>query len=107
MGSAWVNLAYIGTGVVVGLLASLLTSRQSKGQLDRFFSLIHTPVTPGEEVSSPCTLPENPALQNPTMFAHPDIELPKPTLVGLGGFAVAWGCVGFIIWLTSYLAKTL
>ena len=107
MGSAWVNLAYIGTGVVVGLLASLLTSRQSKGQLDRFFSLIHTPVTPGEEVSSPCTQPENPALQNPTMFAHPDIELPKPTLVGLGGFAVAWGCVGFIIWLTSYLAKTL
>lgn len=107
MGGAWVNLCYVGTGVLVGVLVSLFTPRQPKEQLDRFFSLIHTPVTPGEEVALPCTLPENPAPQNPTMFAHPDIELPRPTLVGLGGFAVAWGCVGFIIWLTSYLAKTL
>jgi len=86
---------------------SLITPRQPKEKLDQFFSLIHTPVTLGEEVASPCTLPENPAPQNPTMFSHPDIELPRPTLVGLGGFAVAWCCVGFIIWLTSYLAKTL
>lgn len=107
MTDAWQMFSYISAGVAVGIVVSLLTPRQSGEQLDRFFSLIHTPVTPGEEVLSPCTLPENPAPQNPTMFAHPDIELPRPTLVGLGGFAVAWACVGFIIWLTSYLAKTL
>jgi len=107
MTDAWQMFSYISSGVVVGIVVSLFTPRQSGEQLDRFFSLIHTPVTPGEEVASPCTLPENPAPQNPTMFAHPDIELPKPTLIGIGGFAVAWGCVGFIIWLTSYLAKTL
>ena len=107
MTDAWQMFSYISAGVIVGIVTSLLTPRQSGDQLDRFFSLIHTPVTPGEEVASPCTLPENPAPQNPTMFAHPDIELPRPTLVGLGGFALAWGCVGLIIWLTSYLAKTL
>jgi len=107
MTDAWQMFSYISAGVVVGIIVSLITPRQSGEQLDRFFSLIHTPVTVGEEVSSPCTLPENPAPRNPKMFAHPDIELPRPTLVGLGGFAVAWACVGFIIWLTSYLAETL
>jgi Na+/proline symporter len=107
MMDAWQMFSYISAGVIVGIVVSLITPRQPKEKLDQFFSLIHTPVTLGEEVASPCTLPENPAPQNPTMFSHPDIELPRPTLVGLGGFAVAWCCVGFIIWLTSYLAKNL
>ncbi|MHC4879820.1 MAG: sodium:solute symporter family protein [Planctomycetota bacterium] len=107
MTDAWQMFSYLSAGVVVGMIASALTPRQSQEQLDHFFSLIHTPVTPGEHVESPCTLPENPAPQGKKLFSHPDIELPRPTFVGLGGFALAWCCVGLIIWLTQYLSEAL
>lgn len=107
MGDAWQMTAYLSAGVIVGVVVSLLTPRQPQEQLDRFFSLIHTPIKPGEEVASPCTLPEDHLPANDKLFSHPDIELPKPTVIGLGGFALAWLCVGLIIWLTNYLATAL
>ena len=107
MTDAWQMAVYLSAGVVVGIVVSLITPRQPVEQLDRFFSLIHTPVRPGEEVASPCTLPADPLPQNRKLFKHPDIELPMPTVVGLGGFALAWLCVGLIIWLTKYLSEAL
>lgn len=107
MTDAWQMFSYLSAGVLVGITISLLSPRQSQEQLDHFYSLIHTPVTPGEHVESPCTLPENPAQQGHKMFSHPDIELPRPTFVGMAGFAAAWACVALIIWLTRYLASTL
>jgi Na+/proline symporter len=107
MTDAFQMFSYISAGVVVGLVVSLITPRQSKEQLDRFYSLIHTPVKPGEEVPGPCQLPADPLPQNPKMFSHPDIELPKPTVLGMGGFAVAWVLVGIIVWGTNYLSKVL
>lgn len=107
MTDAWQMASYLSAGVVVGIIVSFLTPRQSPEQLDRFFSLIHTPIKPGEEVASPCTLPEDHLPTNEKFFSHPDIELPKPTVVGLGGFALAWLCVGLIIWLTDYLSTAL
>lgn len=107
MSDAWQMFSYLSAGVIVGVVISLLSPRQPKEQLDRFYTLLHTPVTPGEEVVSPCVLPENPAPRAQKLINHPDIELPRPTLLGLGGFALAWCCVGAIIWLTRYLAETL
>jgi Na+/proline symporter len=107
MGDAWQMFSYIGAGLVVGIGVSLSTKRQDKEKLDKFFALVHTPVTPDEVVDSPCTLPENPAERTPKMFNHPDIELPKPTKLGMIGFAVAWVLVGLIIYLTDYLSTTL
>ena len=107
MTDAWQMFSYISAGVVVGIIISMITPRQSQEQLDRFYSLIHTPVKPGEEVRGPCQLPADPLPQNPKLFSHPDIELPKPTVLGLGGFALAWVLVGIIVWGTNYLSKVL
>lgn len=102
----WQNVAYLSSGVIMGIVVSKLTSRTPEEQLEQFFTLIHTPVRDGEVIESPCTLPVDPEPVGRRMFSNPDIELPRPTLLGLGGFAVAWVLVGVIIWLTKYLATT-
>ncbi|MDA1017168.1 MAG: hypothetical protein O3A00_22265 [Planctomycetota bacterium] len=103
--SAWVMAIYMFVGVSSGMLVSFFTPRPTQEKLDHFFTLIHTPITPGEEVAAPCTLPDNPAPKGEKLFNLEDIELPKPTLIGLGGFVIAWMLVALIIWLTSYLAE--
>jgi Na+/proline symporter len=102
----WQMVAYLSAGVVSGFVISLITPRPSEEKLDRFFRLLHTPVTPGEQPEGPCTLPPNPAPQRGKLFPFKDIEVGKPTWVGIGGFLAAWACVAFIVWLTQYLAET-
>ena len=107
MTDAWQMFWFMSVGIGTGIVVSLLTPRQPKEKLDHFFRLMHTPVTPGEVVPAPCTLPENPAPPGKKLFNIDDIEIQKPTVVGLGGFLLAWVAVGIIIWLTRYLAKVL
>jgi len=102
---AWQMAAYLSTGVVAGIAVSLLTPRVAEEKLDHFYRLIHTPITPGEQPPGPCTLPDNPAPQAKKLFNLKDVEISRPTWVGIGGFVAAWVCVAFIVWLTQYLAK--
>jgi hypothetical protein len=102
----WQMAAYISVGVIVGIVVSLITPRPTKERLDKFYRLIHTPVTPGEQPPAPCTLGDKPAPQQEKLFNLEDVEIAKPTWVGIGGFLAAWVCVGFIVWLTQYLAET-
>ncbi|MCH7688268.1 MAG: hypothetical protein IH899_16560 [Planctomycetes bacterium] len=101
----WQMVAYLSTGMVSGIVVSLLTPRTPSEKLNHFFRLIHTPVREGEIIESPCTLPANPLPQVEKAFNYDDIELPKPTLIGFGGFVGAWILVGLIVWLTGYLAQ--
>ncbi len=103
----WQNVIYISAGVISGGVVSLITPRMSKEKLDHFFDLIHTPIRPGEHVEVPCTLPENPLPKVDKFNFHPDIEIAKPSFVGMTGFILAWACVGLIIWLTRYLSHAL
>ena len=107
MYDSWQMACYLSAGVFVGILTSFITPRVSQEKLDHFYTLIHTPVTPGEHVAAPCTLPENPAPKGEKLFNLDDVEIPKPTWVGMLGFIGAWICVGLIIWLTYYLAAHL
>lgn len=104
---AWQMASFMSVGVITGFLISFITPRVKKEKLDHFYRLIHTPVRDGEHIEAPCMLPEDPLPPMPKWFSHPDIELPKPTLLGLGGFAVAWILVGLIVWMTQWLATTL
>ncbi|MGH7199599.1 MAG: sodium:solute symporter family transporter, partial [Planctomycetaceae bacterium] len=101
----WQIVIYLSAGMTAGIIVSLLTRRTPDGKLDHFFTLIRTPVRPGEEVDAPCTLPVN---HLPThhgkLIPLKDVELPKPTLIGMAGFLGAWVLVGLIIWLTMFLA---
>ena len=103
---AWMMFIYLSTGVVSGLLVSQVTPRPPREQLDAFFLLLRTPVRPGERIATPCTLPDNPAPQAAKMFDHPDIEFLKPSRLGVIGFLLAWVCVGVIVWIPYWLART-
>ncbi|MCA9114576.1 MAG: hypothetical protein KDA79_05780 [Planctomycetaceae bacterium] len=107
MMDAWQMLSFMSAGVLSGLIVSFVTPMQPKEKLDHFYSLMHTPITPGEEIEKPCTLPANPAPQGPRLIPNSTIEIPRPTFVDIGGFALAWVAVAFIIWMTSYLAGVL
>jgi Na+/proline symporter len=98
-------ITYLSFSALVGIAVSLVTPRVPKEKLDRFYLLLRTPITPGEKVLVPCTLPENPAPPEVgKLINHPDIELPRPSKVGMIGFFAAWGLVIFIIYFTRWLA---
>lgn len=102
---AWINFCYLSVGFTAGLITCFLSPRTPKEKLDRFFLLLRTPIRPGEHVSAPCTLPEDPLPAVPKLIDHPDIEIPRPTWVGVGGFVAAWACVGLIVGLTYWLSR--
>ncbi len=101
---SWVYVAYLSTGVLSGLVVSLVSKRTPKEKLDHFFLLLRTPVREGERVPAPCALPENPAPPLPKLIDHPDIEIPRFDRLDLGGFALAWVLVGLIVLVTYWLA---
>lgn len=102
---AWMMLGYLSTGLLVGVVVSLVTSRPPKEQLDAFFLLMRTPVLPDEHIAAPCTLPDNPAPPLEKMIDHPDIEIPKPTRIDITGFILAWVFVGIIVWIPYWLSR--
>lgn len=95
---------YLSFGAVTGIVTSLLTSPTSKEKLDKFYQLIRTPVTPGEIVEVPCTLPEGHLpMETAKLIQHPDWEVPMPSAVGMIGFFGSWVMVGLVIGLLYWL----
>jgi len=94
----WQMIIYLSAGFIVMVVVSLFTKRAPKENLDRFYACLRTPIGPDEPEAEPFTLPEGvePAERN-TLIKHPDFEIPKPTLIGIGGFAAAWAGVGLLI----------
>lgn len=101
----WQILIYLIAGAVCGIVVSLLSRRTSDEKLNHFFKLIRTPVRAGEVVAAPCTLPEDHLpTEEGKLLPFADLEIPRPSKVGIVGFVLAWCMVGMIIWLTGYLA---
>jgi Na+/proline symporter len=94
----WQMIIYLSAGFIVLVVVSLFTKRVSAERLDRFYECLRTPIRPGEPETQPFTLPEGvePAPRNP-LISHPDFEIPKPTLIGIGGFLIAWAGVALLI----------
>jgi Na+/proline symporter len=94
----WQMIIYLSAGFIVMVVVSLLTKRVPTENLDRFYACLRTPIKPGEPETEPFTLPAGvqPGPRN-TLIQHPDFEIPKPTLIGIGGFLVAWLGVGLLI----------
>jgi hypothetical protein len=86
-------------------LVSTVTPRTPKEKLDHFYRVMRTPVRPGEVILEPVTLPPDAGPPLEKLIPHPDIEIPRPTVADIVGFAAAWVCVGLIIWLTYFLAS--
>ena len=101
----WQILMYLTAGAASGIIVSLFSRRTSEEKLNHFYTLIRTPVRPGEVITSPCTLPEGHLPPDEgKLIAHPDLEIPSPSRIGIIGFVLAWMMVGIIIWMTNWLA---
>jgi len=94
----WQMIIYLSAGFIVMIVVSLLTRRVPAKNLDRFYACLRTPIEPGEPETEAFTLPAGvqPGPRN-ALIQHPDFEIPKPTLIGIGGFLVAWLGVGLLI----------
>ncbi|UCD53012.1 MAG: sodium:solute symporter family protein [Phycisphaerales bacterium] len=94
----WQMILYLSAGFVTLVTVSLLTRRVDAAQLDRLYNCLRTPIGPDEPETEPLTLPVGvePGPRR-VLIDHPDFEIPRPTLVGIGGFLVAWVGVGLLI----------
>lgn len=102
----WRMLAYLVTGLGLGILVSYLTPRMPEERLDRFYDLLKTPIQPGEVLKSPCRLPDNVSPQNPRkLFPNTDIEIYEFTRTDKVGFLLAWVIVIGIILSVKFLAQ--
>jgi SSS family transporter len=94
----WQMIIYLSAGFIVLIVVSLFTKRVSAERLERFYECLRTPIRPGEPETQPFTLPTGvePAPRN-VLISHPDFEIPKPSIIGIGGFLVAWAGVALLI----------
>jgi len=105
---SWQILLQLLASFGVGIGVSLVTQRVPKEKLDRVYACLRTPVNDDEpHQAEPFMLPEGvdpgPAHK---LIDHPDLEIPMPTAVGMGGFAFFWLCVAaliaFVYWMATW-----
>ncbi|MHC4700335.1 MAG: sodium:solute symporter family protein [Planctomycetota bacterium] len=94
----WQMILYLSAGFIVMVVVSLLTKRAPAENLERLYACLRTPIGPDEPETEPFTLPAGvePA-ERKMLIDHPDFEIPRPTLLGIGGFLAAWAGVGLLI----------
>ncbi|MBW7990675.1 MAG: sodium:solute symporter family protein [Planctomycetes bacterium] len=102
----WQMILYLGAGLVSGIVASLVTQPVAKEKLDRFYALIRTPIAPGEQVSVPCTLPEDAVVpEKRNIFPNTNLEIAIPSRTSVIGFLIGWACVAAIVFTVYLIAK--
>ena len=94
----WQMIIYLSAGFVVLIVVSLFTKKVPAENLDRFYNCLRTPIGPDEPETEPFTLPAGvePAPRK-VLIDHPDFEIPRPTMIGIFGFLVAWAGVAVLI----------
>lgn len=94
----WVVLIYSVVAVAAGVFVSLVTPSVPDEKLDLFYDLTRTPVTEGEILTQPCTLPEGTeAAERPMLCTAMGLEIPKPSVTSVVGFLAAWLAVFALI----------
>jgi Na+/proline symporter len=102
----WQMVFYLSAGLIVGIVTSLLTRPVAAAKLDNFYALVRTPVRPGEQIPAPCTLPTDAVVpERRNLLPGTNFEIPVPSIVGVLGFLIGWGCVAAIIFSVYLIAK--
>ncbi|UCG57520.1 MAG: sodium:solute symporter family protein [Phycisphaerales bacterium] len=102
----WRMVLYLSSGLVAGIVVSLLTKPVAEEKLDAFYALVRTPVTPGEQVQAPCTLPAGAVVPPPKkIFPKSNLEIAVPTRTSVLGFLAGWGCVAVIVLIVYVIAR--
>ncbi len=102
----WQMLFYLSAGTIAGIVVSLFTRPVAKEKLDNFYALVRTPVKLGEQVSVPCTLPDDAVVpQKRNIFPNTSLEMQIPSRTSVVGFLVGWVFVAAIIYSVYLIAK--
>ena len=100
----WGIVFYMAAALTAGIAVSLLTKTVDTDRLNLFYSLTRTPITPGEVIEQPCTLPAGVEPADRAMLCTAlGLELPRPSTTSVCGFAAGWcavaALVGGFVWL--------
>jgi Na+/proline symporter len=102
----WQMTFYLAAGLLSGIVVSLLTKPVNEQKLEHFYALIRTPVTPGEQVDAPCTLPVGATVPaRRPLLPHANLELMAPSRTSVVGFLVGWICVAALIYTVFLIAR--
>jgi Na+/proline symporter len=100
----WQMLLYLITGLGAGICVSLLTKPRKQSLLDRYYSLLQTPVLKAEpNPTEPCTLPDG--IEPAKVTGVGAFYIPKPSLRSIIGFISGCVMVAAIILLVFLLAS--
>jgi Na+/proline symporter len=103
----WQMVFYLSVGLLVNVVVSLFTKPVDKEKLDNFYALVRTPVKPGEQVSVPCTLPDDAVVpEKRNIFPNTSLEIAIPSRTSVVGFLAGWVCVAAIIYSVYLIAKS-
>ena len=105
---AWVVVFYMSTAVLAGVIGSLLSRPVDPKKLDTFYALISTPpVTDGEVVERPCTLPVGCDSNGPSKFTtFYGLQIPRPSATSVAGFLAGWVCVAALVGGFLWIVRT-
>jgi len=102
----WQMILYLGAGLVGGIVVSWFTRPVAKEKLENFYALIRTPITPGEQVDEPCTLPAGAVVpEKRNLFPNTNLEIAIPTRMSVLGFLAGWACVVAIVVVVYIIAS--
>ena len=94
----WQMILYLGAGLTSGIAVSLLTKPVAAEKLENFYALTRTPVTLGEQVDKPCTLPAGVVVpERRNLLPNTSLEIAIPSRISVVGFLAGWACVAAIV----------
>jgi len=106
MWDPWQMILYLSVGLIAIVVVSFVTRRVPEDALDRFYSVLRTPVQPGEVVEKPCTLPEGVEPAEPKkLIDRPDLEIYVPSRLSVLGFIGVWLAVAAMIVGIKWLVR--
>jgi Na+/proline symporter len=100
----WVILLYTSAAIMACVVVSLLTKPVPKERLQQFYELTRTPITDGEVVLEPCSLPigASPPPRQMLVTAF-GLEIPMPSTTSWIGFFAGWIAVGLLVWVFNLI----
>lgn len=103
----WQMTLYLATGLIAGIVVSLFSKPVDENKLDRFYALIRTPITLGEQVDTPCTLPDGAVVpEKRQLFPNTSLELLVPSKTSVYGFLLGWACVAVLIYTVYFITRS-
>ncbi|MEA3224610.1 MAG: sodium:solute symporter family protein, partial [Planctomycetota bacterium] len=103
----WQMILYLGAGLISGIVVSLLSHPVATEKLENFYALTRTPVTLGEQVDKPCTLPAGAVVpERRNLFPNTSLEIAIPSRISVVGFLAGWACVAVIVVCVYMIANS-